>query len=68
MPCLAPPRGDRRRTESDNLAVYEEERSMEFLIFLAVIAAVGGGVLWGRKNFRSEIERAKRIRRANKNN
>jgi hypothetical protein len=40
---------------------------MEFLIFLAVIAAIGGGVIWGRKNFRNEIERAKRIRRANKN-
>ncbi|MGJ3189036.1 MULTISPECIES: hypothetical protein [Paenarthrobacter] len=40
---------------------------MEFLIFLAVIVAIGGGVLWGRKNFRNEIERAKRIRRANKN-
>ncbi|MDR6987753.1 hypothetical protein J2Y66_002251 [Paenarthrobacter nitroguajacolicus] len=40
---------------------------MEFLIFLAVVAVIGGGVLWGRKNFRSEIERAKRIRRANKN-
>ncbi|MFJ4261186.1 hypothetical protein ACIPYU_01915 [Paenarthrobacter nicotinovorans] len=40
---------------------------MEFLIFLAVIAGVGGAVLWGRKNFRQEIERAKRIRRANKN-
>jgi len=68
MPCRVPSRGDKRRTESDNLAVYEEEHGMEFLIFLAVIAAVGGGVLWGRKNFRSEIERAKRIRRANKNN
>lgn len=53
-------------TESDNVAVYEEERTMEFLIFLAVIAVVGGGVLWGRKNFKGEIERAKRIRRANK--
>lgn len=54
-------------TESDNVAVYGEECTMEFLIFLAVIAAIGGGVLWGRKNFKSEIERAKRIRRANKN-
>ena len=53
-------------TESDNVAVYEEESTMEFLIFQAVIAAIGGGVLWGRKNFKSEIERAKRIRRANK--
>ncbi|MDR6638128.1 MULTISPECIES: hypothetical protein [Paenarthrobacter] len=41
---------------------------MEFLIVLAVIAAIGGGVVWGRKNFRTEIDRAKRIRRANKNN
>ncbi|MEV7605378.1 hypothetical protein AB0N65_08045 [Paenarthrobacter sp. NPDC089322] len=40
---------------------------MEFLIFLAVIAAIGGGVLWGRKYFRNEIDRAKRINRANKN-
>lgn len=39
---------------------------MEFLIFLAVIAVVGGGVIWGRKNFKNEIDRAKRIRRANK--
>lgn len=41
---------------------------MEFLIVLAVIAAIGGGVVWGRKNFRTEIDRANRIRRANKNN
>ncbi|MFE4197523.1 hypothetical protein ACFRJ9_16795 [Paenarthrobacter sp. NPDC056912] len=41
---------------------------MEFLIFLAVIAAIGGGVLWGRKHFRKEIDRAKRINRANKSN
>lgn len=52
---------------SDRVGFYEEERGVEFLIFLAVIAAIGGGVLWGRKNFRQEIERAKRIRRANKN-
>lgn len=62
MPLLRGP-----MTESDNVAVYGEERIMEFLIFLAVIAAIGGGVLWGRKNFKNEIERAKRIRRANKN-
>lgn len=62
MPRLREP-----MAESDNVAVYGEERTMEFLIFLAVIAAIGGGVLWGRKNFKSEIERAKRIRRANKN-
>ena len=40
---------------------------MEFLIFLVVIVAVGGGVIWGRKNFKGEIDRAKRIRRATKN-
>lgn len=40
---------------------------MEFLIFLAIIAAIGGAVIWGRKHFRNEIERAKRINRANKN-
>ncbi|MFJ5954715.1 hypothetical protein ACIQC5_02030 [Paenarthrobacter sp. NPDC092416] len=39
---------------------------MEFVIFLAVVAAIGGGVLWGRKYFRNEISRAKRINRANK--
>lgn len=52
---------------SDRVGFYEEEHGVEFLIILAVIAAIGGGVLWGRKNFRQEIERAKRIRRANKN-
>lgn len=40
---------------------------MEFLIFLVVIAVIGGGLLWGRKYFRHEIDRAKRINRANKN-
>ena len=39
---------------------------MEFLIVLAVLAAIAGGVLWGRKYFRHEIDRAKRIRRANR--
>lgn len=39
---------------------------MEFFIVLAVLAVVGAGVLWGRKYFRNEIDRAKRIRRANK--
>ena len=43
-----------------------ERSTMEFLIFLAIIAVIGGGVLWGRKYFRNEIERAKRINRANK--
>jgi hypothetical protein len=40
---------------------------MEFLIFLLVIAAIAGVVVWGRKTFRHEIDRAKRINRANKN-
>ncbi|MGP0221839.1 MULTISPECIES: hypothetical protein [unclassified Paenarthrobacter] len=40
---------------------------MEFLIVLAVIAGIGAAVLWGRKYFRNEIDRAKRINRANKN-
>ncbi len=42
---------------------------MEFLIVivvLGVLAVAAAGVLWGRKYFRHEIERAKRIRRANK--
>ena len=39
---------------------------MEFLIFLVVIAAVAGAVVWGRRHFSSEIDRAKRIRRANR--
>lgn len=40
---------------------------MEFLIFLVIVVAIGGGVVWGRKYFRNEIDRAKRINRANKN-
>ncbi len=40
---------------------------MEWFIFLLVVAAVVAGVLWAKKHFRQEIERAKRIRRANKN-
>lgn len=40
---------------------------MEWLIFLAVVVAVCAAVLWGRKYFRHEIDRAKRINRANKN-
>ena len=40
---------------------------MEFLIFLVIIGGIGGAVLWGRKYFRNEIDRAKRINRANKN-
>ncbi|WP_285290191.1 hypothetical protein [Arthrobacter sp. ISL-5] len=40
---------------------------MEWLIFLIVVVAVVAGVFWAKKNFRNEIERAKRINRANKN-
>ncbi|MGO4120013.1 hypothetical protein [Arthrobacter sp. YAF16] len=40
---------------------------MEWIIFLVVIAAGVGGGLWAKKYFRHEIERAKRIDRANKN-
>jgi uncharacterized protein YneF (UPF0154 family) len=39
---------------------------MEWLIFLLLAAAIVAGVFWVRKNFRQEIERAKRINRANK--
>ncbi|CEA08883.1 hypothetical protein BN1051_02241 [Arthrobacter saudimassiliensis] len=37
---------------------------MELLIVLGAAAAVAGGTVWVRRNFRSEIDRAKRIRRA----
>ena len=40
---------------------------MEWIIFLAVLAAVVAGGLWAKRYFRHEIERAKRIDRANKN-
>jgi uncharacterized protein YneF (UPF0154 family) len=40
---------------------------MEWLIFLVLAAAVIAGVFWAKKQFRQEIERAKRISRANKN-
>ncbi|WP_261382393.1 hypothetical protein [Arthrobacter sp. UKPF54-2] len=40
---------------------------MEWIIFLVVIVAVVAGGLWVKKHFRHEIERAKRINRANKN-
>ena len=39
---------------------------MEWLIFLLVVAAAIAGVFWARKHFRPELERAKRIRRANR--
>ncbi|MET4058608.1 hypothetical protein ABIB35_000133 [Arthrobacter sp. UYP6] len=38
---------------------------MELLIILAVVVAVAGAFVWGRKSFRREIDRAKRIRRSN---
>jgi uncharacterized protein YneF (UPF0154 family) len=40
---------------------------MEWLIFLVVVVAVVAGVFWAKKHFRNEIDRAKRINRANKN-
>jgi hypothetical protein len=39
---------------------------MEWIIVPAVIAAAGAAVLWGRRYFRHELDRAKRIRRANR--
>jgi uncharacterized protein YneF (UPF0154 family) len=39
---------------------------MEWLIFLVLVVAVVAGVFWARKTFRQEIDRAKRINRANK--
>jgi uncharacterized protein YneF (UPF0154 family) len=40
---------------------------MGWLIFLIIAVAVAAGVFWTRKYFRREIDRAKRINRANKN-
>jgi hypothetical protein len=40
---------------------------MGWLIFLLVVVAVVAGVLWTKRYFRHEIDRAKRINRANKN-
>lgn len=40
---------------------------MSWLIFLVIIVAVVAGVFWAKKYFRHEIDRAKRINRANKN-
>ena len=40
---------------------------MEWLILLIVVVAVVAGVFWAKKHFRNEIDRAKRINRANKN-
>lgn len=39
---------------------------MGWFIFLLVVVAVVAGVFWAKKHFRHEIERAKRINRANK--
>lgn len=39
---------------------------MGWFIFLVLVVVVVGGVMWGRKYFRREIERAKRINRANR--
>ena len=39
---------------------------MEWIIFLLVAAAVVAGVFWAKKHFRQEIDRAKRINRANR--
>ncbi|EMY35316.1 hypothetical protein D477_004786 [Arthrobacter crystallopoietes BAB-32] len=41
---------------------------MEWIVFwivIGVVVAVAGAVAWGRRYFRHEIDRAKRIRRAN---
>ena len=39
---------------------------MGWLVFLLVVAAVVVGLVWAKKHFRHEIERAKRISRANR--
>lgn len=39
---------------------------MGWLIFLIVAVAVVAAVFWAKKHFRQEIDRAKRINRANK--
>ena len=39
---------------------------MGWFIFLLVAVAVVPGVFWAKKHFRHEIERAKRINRANR--
>jgi uncharacterized protein YneF (UPF0154 family) len=40
---------------------------MGWLIFLIIAVVVVGGVFWVKRNFRHEIDRTKRINRANKN-
>ena len=39
---------------------------MGWFIFLLVAVAVVAAVFWAKKHFRGEIERAKRINRANR--
>ncbi|WP_281507256.1 hypothetical protein [Arthrobacter rhizosphaerae] len=39
---------------------------MGWLIFLVIAVVVVAGVFWAKNHFRQEIERAKRINRANK--
>ncbi|MGG5170956.1 hypothetical protein ACQR35_02100 [Pseudarthrobacter sp. J1738] len=39
---------------------------MGFLIFLVVVVVAVGGYFYIKRNFASEIDRAKRINRANK--
>jgi cbb3-type cytochrome oxidase subunit 3 len=39
---------------------------MGWLIFLIVAVAVVAAVFWAKKHFRQEIDRAKRINRANR--
>jgi hypothetical protein len=40
---------------------------MGWFIFLLIAAAVVVAFFWAKKHFRQEIERAKRINRANRN-
>ena len=49
------------------LLQHREELIMGWLIFLIIAVAVVAGVFWAKKNFRNEIDRAKRITRPNKN-
>ncbi|WP_163161109.1 hypothetical protein [Arthrobacter sp. Alg241-R88] len=49
------------------LLLDRKEFIMGWLIFLIIVVAVVAGVFWAKKHFRHEIDRAKRINRANKN-
>ncbi len=49
------------------LLLDRKEFIMGWLIFLIIAVAVVAGVFWAKKHFRHEIDRAKRINRANKN-